>query len=298
LSRATVALEFIDAIRQKTNAKVLFFGHDIQYRRMQGEFAISRDPRLQEEIRYIEPLERRMWAESDVIYYPSRDECDFVRTILPAKAVRVVPQFLYSTDHIGRMRERVLASGIPATHRLLFVGGFRHRPNVDAMLWFAQDVWPRVISEVPSCKLCIAGSRPPQEIRALAGPSVTVTGHVTDDELNDLYASTQIVIAPLRFGGGLKGKIMEALLQGRPVVTTSSGAQGLPGLREVVNVCDTAQEFAGSIVNILRHPTPYVERVINGLDFVQAVASETAARKVFALDIPEFRTAGMGARRL
>jgi glycosyltransferase involved in cell wall biosynthesis len=236
-----------------------------------------------------EAIERQMWAKCDGIYYLSEEECDFIRSAHPDRSVQVIPPFLYQAARLQDVRERLATSGIPRSRQLLFVGGFHHRPNVDAMLWFVREVWPRIESEVPDCRLCIAGSFPSPEIEALAGPAIDVTGFITDGALAARYASAQVAIVPLRFGAGVKGKIIEALSHGTPVVSTSVGAEGLPGMREVLDVCDRPDDFARMVVDILRDPASRLAKALAGVDFVEAVTSATTARKVLAADIPELR---------
>ena len=270
LSRALVAIDYVDAVRHATAAKILFYGHDIHFKRLGKEFEVTGQHAVREEMIRCERIERQVWSKCDAIYYLSRTECDFVHALHPDKSVQVIPPFLYETARLRRVRERLLGAGIPRSQRLIFVGGFRHRPNVDAMLWFVREVWPRIVSSVPSSRFVIAGSFPPAEIQALAGRDVTVTGFITDEELCELYQSAQIAVVPLRFGAGVKGKVIEALSYGTPVVATSIGAQGLVDAHNFLDVCDTPAEFAATVVEILRDPASRTVNALAGLDFVEA----------------------------
>jgi glycosyltransferase involved in cell wall biosynthesis len=148
-----------------------------------------------------------------------------------------------------------------------------------------------VVAAVPSARLCIVGSSPPPEILALAGPAVTVTGGVSTEALNGLYAAAQVAIVPLRFGAGVKGKIFEALSFGTPVVSTSIGAQGLTGVApQIMAVGDTTQAFAAAVAAILRDTSPAMARALAGLEFLERHASEAAARNALAPDVPEMAT--------
>jgi glycosyltransferase involved in cell wall biosynthesis len=159
------------------------------------------------------------------------------------------------------------------------------------MLWFAGEIWPRILEAEPRASLCIAGSFPPPEIEALSGPSIMVTGAISDDALRQIYQSTQVVIVPLRFGAGVKGKVMEAASFGRPIVSTSVGVQGLAGAENFVAIADTAEAFAEAVIGALREPDLRTGKALAGLDFVSATASEEATRLVFAADIPELNKA-------
>jgi GT2 family glycosyltransferase len=287
LSRPEVAIDYIDTIRRETTAKILFYGHDIHFQRLANEFEITGDHAIKKEVIASEKIERLVWSRCDVIYYPSRSECDFVRAAHPDKTVRLLPPFLYNAARIQQTREQLTKAGIPRSQQLLFVGGFRHRPNVDAMLWFVREVWPSIVSCAASCRLFIAGSFPPAEIQELAAFNIVVVGFVSDQELNALYMSTQVAIAPLRFGAGIKGKIIEALSHGAPVVTTSIGAQGLPDAQEFLDICDTPVEFAAAVIAILCNPDSHTTKVIAGLDFLEAAASEAVGHAVLANDVVE-----------
>src|SRR5262249_15509818 len=158
-------------------------GHDIHFRRLQLEYTVTKNEKYLIESKEAEALERLVWSKSDLIYYPSAEEQQFLETQIPGSTVRSLPLYVYDKKLLQASGERLQVAGIPKTHRLLFVGGFRHRPNVDAVLWFCSVIWPNVRKKVPDAHLVIAGSSPPQNVRALAGTDVTVTGEITETEL-------------------------------------------------------------------------------------------------------------------
>src|SRR5262249_38799860 len=130
---------------------------------------------------------------------------------------------------------------------LLFVGGFQHAPNADAVLWFVREVRPRLLRIVPDIEVVLVGSSPPPEIRAFVESiGVRLTGYVPDTApyLDRAWVS----IAPLRYGAGMKGKVGEAMAAGLPVVTTSIGAEGME-LEDGVTalVADTPEAFAEAV---------------------------------------------------
>src|SRR5687767_4823217 len=106
------------------------------------------------------------------------------------------------------------------------------------MTWFVGEIWPRILAAVPDARLTVAGSSPPPALRQLASDSITISGHVSDEELIRLYADTTAAIVPLRFGAGVKGKLLEAMSYGAPVVTTSVGIQGLATAEPFIDVKD------------------------------------------------------------
>jgi GT2 family glycosyltransferase/glycosyltransferase involved in cell wall biosynthesis len=141
---------------------------------------------------------------------------------------------------------------IPAdSATLVFVGAFRHEPNVDAMIYFCSEILPRIRSQVPETELRIVGSFPPPKIEALGNlPGVTVTGFVPD--IRPYMASSSIYVVPLRLGVGIRGKILEAWSMGLPVVATTVASAGLR-FRDGQDLllADSAAQFAGHVVRLL-----------------------------------------------
>jgi glycosyltransferase involved in cell wall biosynthesis len=110
---------------------------------------------------------------------------------------------------------------------LLFVGGFEHPPNADAAVYLIREVMPLVWNLLGDVSVTIIGSSVPPEVEKLASSRVDVRGWVED--LEPLLQSARALVAPVRFGAGVKGKITQGLAAGLPVVTTPVGAEGLGG---------------------------------------------------------------------
>ncbi|MCZ2147300.1 MAG: glycosyltransferase [Bryobacterales bacterium] len=118
------------------------------------------------------------------------------------------------------------AAAPPDAADLLYVGSMDYHANIDAVLYFAAEVWPLVRTRHAGLRFVIAGSRPTPEVRRLANlPGITVTGTVED--VRPYYHKALAMVAPLRIGGGTRLKILEAMAAGVPVVSTSLGAEGL-----------------------------------------------------------------------
>ncbi|RJP20548.1 MAG: glycosyltransferase [Candidatus Abyssobacteria bacterium SURF_5] len=176
-------------------------------------------------------------------------------------SIEVIPTIhTVECQHDGEMR--------PDKSTLLFVGGFKHLPNVDAVKYFCSEILPLVVRKRPALKVLIAGASPPEDVAALASKNVKILGHVPD--LKHLLRSSDISIAPLRFGAGMKGKIGEALAYGLPVVTTSIGVQGL-ALRngEDIFIADSPQEFAQCIDTLLSDAELRERLRQNGIAFIK-----------------------------
>jgi len=143
---------------------------------------------------------------------------------------------------------------------IVFVGNYLHYPNVDAVLYFYQEIWPRLRSLLPDVRFIIVGQAPPPEIQNLSeDKAITVTGRV--DDVRSFLRKGRVFICPVRLGGGFRGKILEAMAIGRPVVSTSLGAQGVPvHQRENIIVADTPDEFAQGILDVM-NDDPLFERI-------------------------------------
>ena len=135
---------------------------------------------------------------------------------------------------------------------LIFIGGFKWSPNIDGIMWFVEHIWPEIEDCLPDTTLTIVGSNPTPEIIELGKkPGINVVGYVPDT--TPYLQRAAISIAPLRFGAGMKGKVVEAMSLGLPVVTTSVGAQGLKANSgEHLLIADLPQEFSTAVIDLLK----------------------------------------------
>ncbi len=138
--------------------------------------------------------------------------------------------------------------------RLVFTGTMDFRPNVDAVCWFAQEIWPLIRAKKPQAKFVIVGRRPAPAVLALQGlAGIEVTGQVED--ARPYIRQSSLYVVPMRMGGGVRFKVLEALALGKPVVTTSMGADGIDLLAgEQALLADTPAEFAGAVLSLLDDP--------------------------------------------
>ena len=136
---------------------------------------------------------------------------------------------------------------------VMFLGNYPHDPNRDAVVWFHAEVWPRVREKVPEAVFYVVGKDPTPDLLAIArrDPSVMVTGTVED--VRPYFERSKVFVNPVRIGGGFRGKILEAMAMGLPIVTTSLGAEGVEAEsgREMI-IADEPAEFADAVVGLLR----------------------------------------------
>jgi glycosyltransferase involved in cell wall biosynthesis len=199
----------------------------------------------------------------------------FERDLLAALTgtpVHVVP----TVHELGPERTRA-----PATCELLFVGGFRHTPNADAVAWFVAEVLPRVRAAVPAARLVVAGSEAAARVGALASDAVEVVGW--QPRLEPLYGRVRAVVAPIRFGAGIKGKVGEALALGVPTAMTSIAAEGMyidDGVHGLV--ADDPAALAEGIVRLLRDDDLWLRLSRQGRRLVEERFSPVAVRPLLA----------------
>lgn len=138
----------------------------------------------------------------------------------------------------------------PSRPTVLFVGNFAYEPNLDAAQYLCREIAPLLLSKVPSARFLVVGNSGPERLQVEGLDSrIRIVGRVSS--LKPFYDSADCVVCPLRIGGGIKVKMIEALAHGKAIVTTSIGAQGLGDLSEVALVCDDALSFAIGIQRVL-----------------------------------------------
>lgn len=143
----------------------------------------------------------------------------------------------------------------PATdaNSVLFFGYLATVPNVDGLVYFVSEIWPRVLAGQPSAKFLIVGANPSPAVRALEGSGVQVVGPV--DDLRPHLSRAAVVVVPLRLGSGTRLKILESWAMARPVVSTALGAEGLESKSgQHLLIADDPGEFASDILRVLREP--------------------------------------------
>jgi GT2 family glycosyltransferase/ubiquinone/menaquinone biosynthesis C-methylase UbiE len=284
LSRPQIAIGLIDAIRAHSRARIVYYGHDVHYLRLQRQMLLTGDKRLRNEEQQLRRMEQNIWRSADVIYYPSDSETAHVSAWLAqvgANAVaRTIP--LYGFESFPSDP----GEGLAARRDVMFVANYRHPPNVDGALWLVREVMPQVWREQRSLHLQLIGANPPAEIRALASAKVHVTGWIADDELDRRYRSVRLTVAPLRFGAGVKGKVLEAMRHGVPVVTTSTGLQGLEDLADVLLWGDEPQAFAAKILLLAADDELWRRNSAQLQAYAREHYSSDAIRRVLLQDLP------------
>jgi sugar transferase (PEP-CTERM/EpsH1 system associated) len=149
----------------------------------------------------------------------SREDQAYLQTERGVKNIEVLPNGVDLTTFSSEGHNYAIDKTI------LFTGNMDYAPNVDAVQYFVQDIFPLIRQQIPDVQFVIAGQRPVKKVLELASESVTVTGFVKN--LQEMYAQASIVVAPLRFGAGTQNKVLEAMAMGVPIVSRNIGFNGL-----------------------------------------------------------------------
>jgi glycosyltransferase involved in cell wall biosynthesis len=271
LSRPTVANELLAPLRRHCGAPIVFYGHDLHFARMASEPGAQQNPAKNAAIAKMEALERRTWRMVDVVLYPSEEEAEIVRQLAPGvRAWSVPPYVLPPTPPTPK--------ALPEAPRLLFVAGFRHPPNVEAAVWLVREIMPLIWRDHPGARLAIVGSNPSLDVLALVQPRVEVRGNVTDSELAAAYREARVALCPLRSGAGVKLKVVEAMHNAVPVVTTPVGVQGMPGIESIIDIGEDATALAAAACRLLADDTLWQQRADAQRGYVSARFSAEAMR--------------------
>lgn len=285
LSRPHIAAPYLAAVRAMSpGAKVVYYGHDLHFRRMENEARLKKSPGLMEQAHAMKLQERALWQLADLVLYPSREEAEDVLAIEPSARARAITPYAFD-----EFRGNATTAGRDG---IVFVAGFAHPPNVDAAAWLVGEIMPIVWDRHPQVHVYLVGSKPTQQVKALASDRVKVTGYVDDLTLAQHYLKARVAVVPLRYGAGIKGKVVEALQQGLPLVTTGVGAQGLEGLQEVAQVADDAPQIAACIVKLLEDDADWARASSAGAQY----AAQRFSRASLSAEIERAMTHDGGER--
>jgi len=193
--------------------------------------------------------ELKLLPRLDRIQLCSRDNAEYLRSFLPQLKGRLDDGYRAGIDTSGY---EFRATG-REPYTLLFLGSFRHLPNVEALQWFLQEIFPRIRKEEPRARLVIVGSDPPPRHSLRDPEAIEMIGFVED--VREPLMRYSLFVCPILAGSGVRVKLLEAFAAGIPVVSTHMGAEGLANKDgEICALADEPAAFAGHVVHLLRHP--------------------------------------------
>ncbi len=250
LHRVDSAMHCLKLARQYFDAQIVYSVADLHHVRLKAQSQLDHDhaSELMQQAQCVAIQEVVAALSADCVITHSATEADQLQQIPSLKAedkIRVVPW----TVPVAPVRR-------PFADRsgLAFIGGFAHAPNVDGAQWLVNDVMPLVWQEAPGITCLLIGSNLSEDLRQnLQRPGVDVLGHV--DSLADTFERVRLTVAPLRFGAGLKDKVLRSMSAGLPCVGTTEAFNGMQELPSTITTnCkwDTAADLAAAIVRMHR----------------------------------------------
>ncbi len=282
---------------EKMDIPVLLVEQNIEYTLNKQRLILATTP--EEKIyhwrQYLYTLkwERYFWKKATKCVTLSPDDMGMIRRLEPNVSTATIPN---GSNHDllenGIYKNGIYKNGIYKFHKrqvpkrdhtLLFVGNFAYEPNVDAVIYLCQLIFPLILKYVPDAKLLLVGNAPPAQVYFFdIHPQIEVYGYV--DSLVPFYETAEVVVCPLRMGGGVKVKVLEAVHVGKAIVTTSIGAQGLDLDRyKAVLVSDEKADFARKVVKLLIDSNERYHQEQEALAYAKTLSTWEQASEAFAL---------------
>lgn len=278
-NRPEVTVKYIDLIKKYATGKLIYFGHDLHYLREQRQYEIEKDEALLKSAEKWKELEFRLLAAADVAYVVGSYEQEVLQKEFPDKPIRSIPIYTYKP-----LTEDDTPTLIGRSN-LLFVGGFNHLPNIDAVLWFTKEIFPEIMRAYPDIVLNVVGSNPPEEIQKLNGEHIKILGFVSDEKLHQLYRESRLAVVPLRYGAGVKGKVVECIYNQCPFITTPVGAEGLDMDKDEFVIAEPNKIMAKKIIELYENDQRLIEIMGACVPFINNHFTEKQAMEVIKKDI-------------
>lgn len=268
LCRAPFAQRYLSALASANpRPRIIFDTVDLHFLREERQAELEQNASLATTAARTREAELAVMRASDMVWNTSTHEDELLRRFdLPP--LGIVPM-------IHDVRPDV--PPFAARRDVLFIGGFRHAPNEDAVYFFVHDVLPRVHEALPDLRFLIVGSHAPASIRRLESERVRVLGFVKD--VQPVFDSCRLTVAPLRFGAGVKGKVTQSLAWGVPSVITPIAAEGLRLVdREHLMIAADPEEFARRVIELYTDEATWTRLSQAGRRHIETHLSHAAVR--------------------
>lgn len=209
---------------------------------------------------------------------------------LLAEVFRVDPELLL---YIPLFAEKPQEADLPQfedRRDLIFIGNFRHAPNADAVKQLRELIWPKIHKLLPEVSMRVYGAYPSDGIMQLNNPDLNFFVHGRVEDAADAVRNARIVLAPLRFGAGIKGKLIEAMQCGTPNVTTNIGAEAMAGdFRWPGFIADDADRFAEAAAELYSNPAKWLQAQRSGFDLIANRFAKSGFEPVFLARVSAIR---------
>jgi polysaccharide biosynthesis protein PslH len=268
---------------------IILVEHNIEYLLTLQRFMLSKSCQEKshywQEYVYTIKWERIFWRRAKICVTLTVEDKIAMKRLEPDINIKLIPDGI---DHLKdncapKIQTDILNSQISRApgSRILFVGNFAYEPNIDAALYFSNQIFPLVLQAVPDAKFFIVGNGPPPQILSLrSNKQIVVTGYV--ESVIPFYRMADVVVCPLRIGGGIKVKVLEALHAGKAIVSTPIGAQGLSSnTRQSLAVASDVTHFAQSVVRLIQDPEERLKLERNALIYAKNLPTWDHAAQAF-----------------
>lgn len=251
----------LDQIRiLQPSCRVILDSVDIHFYREQMKYDLTNDEADRKKMIKTKQEELDVYRRSDLVIAVTREDAGIVEREIPGLKTDVIPN-IHTMVETNEKRDQ---------NALIFIGSFKHEPNIDAVKFLCEEIMPRVRAKRPDTVLSIIGGNAPQEILELSDEQTIFHGFVPDTTV--YLSKAYISVAPLRFGAGMKGKVGEAMAHELPVVTSSIGLQGVEGLAHNENVlaADSADDFADCVLSLMQDKDLYHRIAKGGRQYIES----------------------------
>lgn len=269
ISRHYIATNYVSLLKRYCpNAHFIFDTVDLHYLREQRLAELEKSKALMATAQQTRRSELSVIKAADATLVVSSVEKGVLAEDAPGELVHI----LSNIHHVpGRDK------GFAERKDIYFVGGYQHPPNIDAAVWFVNDVWPLIHEQIPEMRFHLIGSKAPEQVRSLEGDGVVFHGFV--ESLQPFLSDCRIAVAPLRYGAGVKGKVNMSMAHGQPMVVTSVAGEGMfaEHEREFLLAEDT-ESFAREVVRLYQDETLWYELSEASIKNVETHFSINAAR--------------------
>jgi len=195
----------------------------------------------------LKKFEFGMYADADRVLTLTPEGRDELLAIRPDLKISVVPHGV-DVDYFRPSGKEAKEEAV------MFLGNYPHDPNRDAVIYFRDRIWPLIKERVPEARFYVVGKDPTPELEELGrkDPSIVVTGTVED--VRPFFEKSKLFVNPVRIGGGFRGKVLEAMAMGMPIVSTSLGAEGVSAVSgEDMLIADDPRDFAAAVVRLMEN---------------------------------------------
>ncbi len=274
LSRAEINDLFLKQVQKACpRAKIIYNTVDLHFLRQMREAELSKNENAKAAAKTMRNKEIGFMRRADATIVLSAHERDIL------SKQKTLADKIWTIPLIRKETKRLVS--YETTQNIVFIGGYGHPPNIDAVDWLMSDIWPGINQALPGVKLLLCGSHMPERFQNYASDDVVIKGYIPD--LEALLSHTRLTIAPLRYGAGLKGKVASSIGGGVPCVGTSIAFEGMAekNLDAVRHLAETPEDFAHVVASLYNDESAWTATSKAGVEYHNSNYGFSAISKTF-----------------